>query len=55
VLSYPSTISPSSRPLNHLAGRIRRHRNQRRSRWRRLDAGRLALLALAHLRRKILD
>ena len=26
------------------------HRTQRRSRWRRLDAGRQALLALAHLR-----
>jgi hypothetical protein len=40
----------SSRTLNHLADRIRSHRNQRRSRWRRLDAGRQALLALAHLR-----
>ncbi len=50
MLSYPSTISLSSRTLNHLADRIRRHRNQRRSRWRRLDAGRQALLALAHLR-----
>jgi hypothetical protein len=50
VLSYPSTISLSSRTLNHLADRIRSYRNQRRSRWRRLDAGRQALLALAHLR-----
>ncbi|MDW5324786.1 transposase family protein [Plantactinospora sp. KLBMP9567] len=50
MLSYPSTISLSSRTLNHLADRIRSHRNQRRSRWRRLDAGRQALLALAHLR-----
>jgi hypothetical protein len=50
VLSYPSTISLSSRTLNHLADRIRSHRHQRRSRWRRLDAGRQALLALAHLR-----
>jgi hypothetical protein len=49
VLSYPSTISLSSRMLNHLADRVRSHRNQRRSRWRRLDAGRQALLALAHL------
>jgi DDE superfamily endonuclease/Helix-turn-helix of DDE superfamily endonuclease len=40
----------SSRTLNHLADRIRGHRNQRRSRWRRLDSGRQALLALAHLR-----
>jgi hypothetical protein len=36
--------------LNHLAGLIRRHRDQRRSRWQRLDPGRQALLALAHLR-----
>lgn len=50
MLSYPSTISLSSRTLNHLADRIRSHRNQRRSRWRRLNAGRQALLALAHLR-----
>ncbi|MEU4383458.1 transposase family protein [Micromonospora echinofusca] len=50
MLSYPSTISLSSRTLNHLADRIRQHRNQQRSRWRRLDAGRQALLALAHLR-----
>ena len=50
MLSYPSTITLSSRTLNYLADRIRSHRNQRRSRWRRLDAGRQALLALAHLR-----
>jgi hypothetical protein len=50
VLSYPSTISLSSRTLNHLAGLIRTHRNQRRSRWRRLEPGQQALLALAHLR-----
>ncbi|MEV4847429.1 hypothetical protein AB0K20_29960 [Micromonospora matsumotoense] len=40
----------SSRTLNHLADLIRRHRNQHRSRWRRLDPGRQALLAPAHLR-----
>ncbi|MEV4620740.1 transposase family protein [Asanoa sp. NPDC049573] len=50
MLSYPSTISLSSRTLNHLAGRIRGHRKQQRSRWRRLDPGRQALPALAHLR-----
>ncbi|GAA4957944.1 IS5/IS1182 family transposase [Actinoplanes utahensis] len=50
MLSYPSTISLSSRTLNHLAGRIRAHRQQRKSRWRRLTPGRQALLALAHLR-----
>jgi hypothetical protein len=50
VLSYPAAIPLSTRTLNHLADLIRRHRGQRRSRWRRLDPGRQALLALAHLR-----
>ena len=50
MLSYPATIPLSTRSLNHLAGLIRTHRRQRRSRWRRLDPGRQALLALAHLR-----
>ncbi|MET8153539.1 transposase family protein [Actinoplanes sp. NPDC049668] len=50
MLSNPSTISLSSRTLNHLAELIRSHRNQQRSRWRRLNAGRQALLALAYLR-----
>lgn len=50
MLSYPSTIPLSSRTLNHLADRVRAHRRQHRSRWRRLAPGRQALLALAHLR-----
>ncbi|MFI2577748.1 transposase family protein [Streptomyces rochei] len=50
MLSYPATIPLSSRTLNHLAERIREHRKQRRSRWRRLEPGRQALLTLAHLR-----
>jgi hypothetical protein len=50
MLSYPATISLSSRTLNHLADRIGGHRQQRKSRWRRLNPGRQALLALAHLR-----
>jgi hypothetical protein len=50
VLPYPAAIALSTRSLNHLAGLIRRHRAQRRSRWRRLDPGRQALLVLAHLR-----
>jgi hypothetical protein len=40
----------TTRSLNHLADLIRTHRQRRRSRWRRLDPGRQALLALAHLR-----
>lgn len=50
MLSYPSVISLSSRSLNHLAALIRSHRRSLRSRWRRLDPGQQALLALAHLR-----
>jgi len=50
LLSYPASIPLSTRSLNHLADLIRTHRHQRRSRWRRLDPGRQALLALAHLR-----
>ena len=50
MLSYPSTISLSSRTLNYLADRIRGHRQQRKSRWWRLNPGRQALLALAHVR-----
>ncbi|OJF14001.1 IS5/IS1182 family transposase [Couchioplanes caeruleus] len=50
MLSYPAAIPLSTRSLNHLADLIRAHRHQRRSHWRRLDPGRQALLALAHLR-----
>jgi hypothetical protein len=50
VLSYPAAIPLSTRSLNHLAALIRTHRTQRRSRWRRLEPGRQALLSLAHLR-----
>ena len=38
--SYPASIPLSTRSLNHLASLIRARRNQRRSRWRRLDPGR---------------
>jgi Rieske Fe-S protein len=47
VLSYPAAIPLSTRTLNHLAGLIRQHRGQRRSRWRRLDPGALVLRAHA--------
>ena len=50
MLSYPSAISLSTRTLTHLADLLRAHRRARRSRWRRLDPGRQALLVLAHLR-----
>ena len=50
MLSYPAAIPLSNRTLNHLADLIRGRCNARRCRWRRLDPGRQALLALAHLR-----
>ncbi|GAA1774228.1 transposase family protein [Luedemannella helvata] len=50
MLAYPSTISLSTRSLTCLADLIRHHRARIRSRWRRLDPGRQALLALAWLR-----
>jgi hypothetical protein len=50
LLPYPATIPAVQPILNHLASLIRTHRRQRRSRWRRLDRGPEALLALAHLR-----
>ncbi len=50
MLSYPATITLSTRTLTHLADLIRHQRSQRRCRWRRLDSGRQALLVLAHLR-----
>jgi DDE superfamily endonuclease len=50
MLSYPSAISLSTRSLNHLTTLLRGHRHTLRSRWRRLEPGRQALLVLAHLR-----
>ena len=50
MLSYPAAIPLSTPTLTHLADLIRGRRSQRRSRWRCLDAGRQALLVLAHLR-----
>ncbi|AJE43338.1 IS5/IS1182 family transposase [Streptomyces nodosus] len=50
MLVYPSGIDVSSSALRFLAQELRRHRRVIGSRWRRLSAGRQALLALAHLR-----
>jgi DDE superfamily endonuclease/Helix-turn-helix of DDE superfamily endonuclease len=50
LLSYPAAIPLSSRTLGYVADLIRGRRRQLRTRWRRLDAGRQALLVLAHLR-----
>src|SRR3954452_10924133 len=51
VLSYPSSMSVSSRALNLLADALRRRRRERATRWRKLSAGRQALLVVAHLRK----
>ncbi|MFE1378113.1 transposase family protein [Streptomyces sp. NPDC058740] len=50
MLVYPSGIDVSSSALRHLTQQLLRHRRTIGSRWRRLSAGRQALLTLAHLR-----
>ncbi|MQS14719.1 IS5/IS1182 family transposase [Streptomyces kaniharaensis] len=49
-LVYSVRLPLSSRTVNYVAGLIRAHRKTIRSRWRKLDAGRIAVIALAHLR-----
>ena len=50
MLSYPAAIPLSNRTLARLAELLRARRAERRSRWRRLNPGRQALLVLACLR-----
>ncbi|WP_329094730.1 transposase family protein [Streptomyces sp. NBC_01439] len=50
MLAYPSSIDLSSRTLRHLTGQLAARQREIGTRWRRLSAGRQALLALAHLR-----
>ncbi|MGG2463832.1 transposase family protein [Streptomyces sp. RGM 3693] len=50
MLVYPSSIDLSSRTLRYLTGQLRARQRSIGTRWRRLPAGRQALLALAHLR-----
>lgn len=50
MLVYPSSIDLSSRTLRFLTGQLTARRQEIGTRWRRLPAGRQALLALAHLR-----
>ncbi|MFE1271410.1 transposase family protein [Streptomyces sp. NPDC058757] len=47
---YPSGVDVSSSALRFLTQHLRRHRRAIGSRWRRLSAGRQALLTRAHLR-----
>lgn len=51
MLSYPSGMTLSNRTLSTLADVLRGHRRQRATRWRKLSAGRQALLVVAHLRK----
>ncbi|GAA0589524.1 transposase family protein [Kutzneria viridogrisea] len=51
MLSYPSSMQVSSRCLRMLAEALRGRRTTVRTRWRRLEPGRQALLVLAHLRK----
>ena len=51
MLSYPSGMTVSSRALGVLSDALRARRNQRRTRWRKLPAGRQALLVVAYLRK----
>jgi hypothetical protein len=50
MLVYPSGVDVSSSTLRFLAEQLRRHHRAIGSRWRRLRAGRQALLTVAHLR-----
>jgi Helix-turn-helix of DDE superfamily endonuclease len=51
VLSYPVRDERVQRALSMLADALRRRRNQRATRWRKLTAGRQALLVVAYLRK----
>ena len=51
MLSYRSGMAVSNRALQLLAGALRRRRGELRTPWRRLDAGRQALLVVAYLRK----
>lgn len=50
MLIYPLSIDLSSRTLRYLAEQLEVRQREIGTRWRRLPAGRQALLALAHLR-----
>lgn len=50
MLVYPSGVDVSSSALRFLSARLRARRHALGTRWRRLNAGRQALLTLVHLR-----
>jgi hypothetical protein len=51
VPSYPSGLPVSTRALNLLPEALRRRHRQIGTRWRRLEAGKQALLVAAYLRK----
>ena len=51
MLFYPAALPLSTSTLNRVAALIRTHRRTIGSRWRALDPGQQALLALAYLRK----
>ena len=51
MLLYPSGMSVSTRALTVVSDLLRRHRRERATRWRKLSAGRQALLVIAYLRK----
>jgi hypothetical protein len=51
MLFYRAALPLSKKTLNLTAGIIRRHRKAIGSVWRKLDAGRQALLVLVHLKK----
>jgi len=51
VLSYPSAMTVSARVRTTVTDLLRRHRTVRATRWRKLPAGRQALLGVAYLRK----
>ena len=51
MLSYPSAMTVSARVRTTVTDLLRRHRTVRATRWRKLPAGRQALLGVAYLRK----
>ncbi len=50
MLVYPSGVDVSTSTLRYLSARLRARHRELGTHWRRLSAGRQALLVLAHLR-----
>ena len=50
MLVYPAGVDLSTSALRFLSRELAAHRREQGTRWRRLTAGRQALLVLAHLR-----